>query len=84
MEIKKTGNFKQDNCNHMFRPISTNVEKTPEGFYKYEEDYKEGEMFNMYICDKCSRIVTVDFNIEDDSPVKEFEQEFKVIKTRKR
>ena len=84
MKIKKTGCSEQDNCNHIFRPISINTEKTLEGFCKYEEDYKEGEMFNVYICDKCSRIVTVDFNIEDDSPVKEFEQEFKVVKTRKR
>ena len=84
MEIKKTGNFEQDNCNHIFTPIGVNTEKTLDGFYKNEEDYKEGEMFNMYICTKCSIIVTVDFNIEDDSPVKEFEQEFKVVKTRKR
>ncbi|MGM9878593.1 MAG: hypothetical protein ACI31R_00985 [Bacilli bacterium] len=68
----------------MFTPIGINTEKTLEGFYKNEEDYQEGEMFNLYYCIKCSRIVSVDFNINDNSPVKEFEKEFKVIKTRKR
>ncbi len=84
MEISKTGNPTQDNCEHEFISLGKAQEKTLLGYYKYEEDYKPGEMYKQYFCIKCSRIVFIDYNIEDDSPVTEFEKEYKVIHVRKR
>lgn len=83
MEIRKLGIDKQDNCNHEFKLLTRN-EKTLDGFYKEASDYKPGEFYNIYICNKCSRIVTVDYTKDDISPVIEFESEYKVKKTRKR
>ena len=82
MKLKRTGNPPQDDCIHIFEPISINSPKTRLGFYKDALDFKKGEMYNIYMCTKCSRIVTVDFNEKDESPVKEFENEFEVAKTR--
>ena len=71
LEIRKTGCKDQDNCEHEFNILVEGVEKTLEGFYKEKEDYKPGQLFNLYICKKCSRIVAIDYDIYDDSPVLE-------------
>lgn len=83
MEIRKLGIDSQDNCKHEFKLLASN-EKTMDGFYKEVSDYKPNEFYNVYICNKCSRIVTVDYTKNDISPVIDFESEYKIEKTRKR
>lgn len=73
---------KQNNCHHIYCFKGT-TEKTLEGFYKDPEDYKPGEMYNLYFCLNCSHIEIVDYNLEDDAPVQEFEANNTVIKTEK-
>ena len=84
MEIRKTGCEKKDTCTHEFEILCDRVLKTKDGFYKEVSDYKLGQYFNIYICKKCSRIVTVDYDQYDDSPVYEFEEEYKVVRQRVR
>lgn len=84
MEIRKTGNPIQDNCSHEFEIFVEGNEKTCDGFYKENSDYKPGQLYNMYICKKCSRIVTVSYTKENDNPVLEFAQEYPVAKKRTR
>ena len=83
MEIRNLGIDRQDNCDHEFKLLTSN-EKTLDGYYKEKSDYKPGEFYNIYICNKCSRIVTVDYTKNDIGPVIDFESEYKVEKTRKR
>ena len=69
---------KQRKCNHEFKKIAAN-EKTIEGYYNDPNDDKEGECYNMYYCIKCSLILSVDYNIDDLTPVEEFEKKYKII-----
>lgn len=85
MEIRKLGLEKYDNCNHEFEILSEpDKEKSIDGYYKDPADYKPGEFYKIYICRKCKRIVTVDYNIKDISPVEEFETQYKVLKRAKK
>ena len=74
--------MKENSCKHLYYLYGTS-EKTLEGFYKDPEDYKPGEMYNLYFCLKCSKIEIIDYNIEDLSPVLEFEKNNKIIKSSK-
>lgn len=74
-------NINSNECIHNFEKLGNPVLKTIDGFYKWEEDYKEGEAFQFYICSKCRKIECVDFNLFDDKPVVNFE---KVNNIRKR
>lgn len=79
--MRKVGCFtEQDVCSHEFVELGEETPKTFDGFYKELKDYKYGEMFKLYICRKCSKIVSVDFNVKDRSPVLEFERSHKVRK----
>lgn len=83
MEIEKTGNPNQDNCNHEFELLRSN-EKSLDGFYKNKDDYEPGELYNTYICQKCSKIITIDYTKDNISPVIEFENENKIVKAKRR
>ena len=71
---------KQDVCSHEFIELCDDTPKTYDGYYLDVRKYKYGEMYKLYICKKCSKIVCVDFNIKDRSPVVEFERKNKVRK----
>ncbi len=72
--------LEQDVCSHEFIELCEDTPKTYDGYYLNVRKYEYGEMYKLYICKKCSKIVSVDFNIKDRSPVVEFEKNNKVRK----
>lgn len=83
MKIRKVGIAEQDDCIHEFVPLGITEKKTFGGFYKEKKDEKQGEMYKLFICEKCSRIVSIDFHIGDNKPLEEFKKEY-IVKERKR